>query len=528
MLFPPGRPPVRGLADIRAFWGGRSPDFQVLEHRLEPRTLDVHGTMAVDEGIWSNTTRWRDDPPTTSSGVYLVVWSRGEDGVWRMEFDMWHPPLPPRSSGSAEAETAVAIVNVNVLPMTTDTVLTDQSVVIRGGRIAAMGPTERVDIPTGAQVIDAAGRYMLPGLIDSHVHLRSESELESYLRHGITTVVNMRGTQWHLDTRDAISAGELTGPRIFTAGPLLDGDPPIWSGSATRVVTTAAEARAAVAEHVDAGYDFVKTYNNLDPDLLEVVVAAAHERGFAVAAHLPRRPVRSEGLRRAARAGIDLIAHGEEVFFTHFGGAPDSLIRAGLYAAPSDDEIMRAARMIRDAGVAVVPNLSFITMTARMIEDLEAVYDDPEFDRLDPDVQEMWREQNPTRRPNLVAFTARERAKRDVVRRLTLALHELGAPLLLGTDASAPGLYPGASAHVEIAELVSAGLTPYDAISTATRVPGIFISEHLRGAPPLGAIAPGQSADLLLVDGSPLADPGTLARPWRVLRDGRVVWSRGR
>jgi Tol biopolymer transport system component len=417
----------------------------------------------------------------------------------------------------------LVIVDVNVLPMTDDTVLLNHSVLVRDGRIVAVVPTEQSAVPAGARVLDAEGRYLLPGLVDFHVHLRAESELDAYLRYGVTTIVNMRGTPELLETREALRRGVLTGPRLFTAGPLLDGDPPIWNDDGTRVVTTPAEARTVVAEHVRAGYDLVKVYNNLDPDVLTAVDEAAREAGLAVVGHLPRRPARSEGLRRGLDAGIDLIAHGEEVFFTHLGGAPDSLVRSGAYAPPTDDEIRQAAELIALRGVAVTPNLSFVAMTARMLSDIDAVFTDPEFERLASATREMWREENPTRRPDLEAFTARERVKFDVVRRLTAALHEAGVTLLVGTDASAPGMYPGRSVHVELAELREAGLDSYAVLAAATRNAGDFLAEHVAGAPAIGRIAPGYAADFLVVEEDPRDDLGTLARPWRVFRGGWTV-----
>lgn len=426
-------------------------------------------------------------------------------------------------TSAAPAGDLLVIVNVDVVPMTDEAVMEDRAVVVRNGRVVEIVEMGGFEVPAGVEVIDAGGRYLLPGLIDFHVHLRAESELGSYLRHGVTTVVNMRGTPEVLELRERIRRGAASGPRVLTTGPLLDGDPPIWSGSATRVVTSVAQVRDIIAEHVRAGYDLIKVYNNLDPTVLEAVVAASHDAGLAVVGHLPRQPVRSEGLRQALAAGLDMIAHGEEVFFTHFGGAPDSLMRAGLYAPPADPEIDEAVRLIREADAAVTPNLSFIHMTARMLDDLQAVFDDPEFARLHPDVQEMWRDQNPTRRADVEAFAMRERIKYDVVRRLTRSLHAAGVPLLLGTDASAPGMYPGAATHVELAELVALGLTPWEALATATRNPGAFLTEHVAGTPPLGTISPGSTADLLLLDDNPLLDLAAVARPWRVIRAGRVV-----
>jgi imidazolonepropionase-like amidohydrolase len=432
----------------------------------------------------------------------------------------------PRTDGGApsaipDVPVSLAITGAHVLPMTGDTVLRDHTVLVENGVITMVAPTAAASFPAGTPVIEAAGRYLLPGLIDAHVHLRAESELASYLRHGVTTVVNMRGTPAIVALRQSLRQQGSPAPRVFTSGPLLDGDPPIWSGDATHVVTSPEQVRAEIAEHVRIGYDLVKVYNNLDPALLALVVREAHAAGLPVAGHLPRRPVRAEGLTRALAAGVDLIAHGEEVFFTHFGGAPDSLMQSGGYRMPDDSALADVAAQIRRAGAAVSPNLSFIAMTARMLENLDAVLADPEFGRLDPGVQDMWREQNPTQRRDLEQFRARERVKYQVVQRLTKALSDSGVPLLLGTDASAPGMYPGL---VELAELIATGLSPYQALVVGTSAPGQFLAEQVRGAPQLGQVAPGFAADLVLLDADPRVDVATLRTPWRVIVNGRAVF----
>jgi hypothetical protein len=224
---------------------------------------------------------------------------------------------------------------------------------------------------------------------------------------------------------------------------------------------------------------------------------------------------------------VDVIAHGEEVFFTHLGGASDALIeRSG--AAVSDERIATAVRSIRESGAYVSPTLSFIAMTARMLEDIDAVFRDPEFERLAPDVQRLWRDQNPTRRPDLDAFRRRERVKRAAVTVLTARLQAAGVPLLLGTDASAPGLFPGKSAHLELEELVRSGLTPFEAIAAGTSTPGRFFHERLRPAgsrgetpAPSGTIEPGRMADLLLVGADPLASVRNMALIEGVMVRGR-------
>jgi imidazolonepropionase-like amidohydrolase len=418
----------------------------------------------------------------------------------------------PRGSASEQTE-PLAFVDVTVVPMTSDEILPSHTVVIRDGRVVELGPSAAVTVPPGTKTISGSGRYLVPGLVDFHVHPRAESELEAYLRHGVTTVVVMRGTETALGMRLRSNVGRIVGPRVLTAGPLVDGEPPIWPGPATQVVTTKEDARAIVDMHCRAGFDFVKIYNNLSPDLLGEIVKGAHGCGIPVAGHLPRQPVRENGLTRALDAGLDLIAHGEEIFFTHLGGGSDATKSASSPIGP--ERITSAVRRIADARAAVIPNLSFIAMTARMLEDVAAVFADPEFTLLTPAVQDMWHDQNPTRRKDLDAFRQREQVKRRAVTAMTLQLQQQGVLLLAGTDASAPGMYPGKSMHVELQELVASGLTAREAFAAATHSAGRFFAERLRTGqrrtprpdlPRLGTITRGGPADLLLLRRNPLED----------------------
>jgi len=404
---------------------------------------------------------------------------------------------------------AVAFTNVNVLPMDTERVVRGQTVVVRDGVIVQVGPLDAVEVPSGARRIDGADRYLLPGLADLHIHLRSIDELASYLAHGVTTVLHMSGAMGGapdlLRYRDEIARGTRPGPALYTTGPILDGSPPVFAGVSI-VVTTPAEARRTVAAQHEAGYDFIKVYNNLTPELLGAAVEAAHERGMAVLGHIPRKAGREQALQQALGAGLDVIAHGEEYFFTYFYAGVDSLLDRGEVPYPMEARIPGAVEMTREAGAAVIPNLSFPAMTRRQLDDLDGVQADAEARYLHPDVRAMWEAQNPTGRPDLERFDRREQAKYAFLRRLTKSLNDAGVPLLLGTDASAPGMYPGASAHLELRELVAAGLTPYEALLTGTRNAGAFIERSARGAEPFGTVAPGQRADLLLVRGNPLQD----------------------
>lgn len=463
---------------------------------------------------------------TAVSGVFTVglVVGAACGGTPSPEDEARATTVPPHSS-------ALAIIDVTVIRMDGNPPLRGATVVIRDGRIAELGPDADVAPPPRARRIDGNGRFLIPGLVDAHVHLRSNRELLSYLRHGVTTIWNLSGTTSDapdiLETRRAIAEGTLLGPTIYTTGPVLDGDPPIF-GAVSTVVTDPSRADSVVARQHRRGFDFLKIYNNLSPAVAEAAIAAAHSRGVPVFGHIPRRPDRATALPRVLGVGLDVIAHAEEVFFTHAYPGVEEMLDAGEIPYRDTAKIPEVVSIIREADAAVIPNLSFVAVTRRQLDDAEAMRENsakllehPEARHLSPATREMWTRSNVTRRSNLERFDRRERAKFPYVRRLTRELAAAGVPLFAGTDATLPGLFPGASLHLDLRELVTAGLTPHEALRAATRAPGTFVSRHVPGAPRTGVIEPGARADLVLLAADPLADIGNTERITGVVVRGR-------
>lgn len=433
--------------------------------------------------------------------------------------------LPAGCSGQmAEVQGVTAFTNVNVVPMDSPRVLEEQTVIIKDGVIFEIGSSETVHVPEEAKIINGQGNYLLPGLTDFHIHLRSTDELVSYLAYGVTTVVHMSGAMNGapelLYYKKQLNNHEMIGPRLLTTGPILDGNPPIFAGVSTSV-SAPEEARRVVAEQKKQGYDFIKVYNNLSPDLLNAITGEAEVQGMSVIGHIPRMSGREQALQQALDAGMAMIAHGEEYFFTYFYSSVDSLLDRGQIPNPDENEIPVAVQITREAGTAVTPNLSFAAMTRKQLDSLDTIFSDFETRYLHPEVLEMWKEQNSTQRPDLERFDKREKAKYVFLKKLMKALNDAGVPLLLGTDASAPGLFPGQSAHVELCELVEAGLTPYEALAAGTRNAGKFINSHVSASEPFGVIEAGQQADLILAEGNPLENIYNASNIRGVMKGGR-------
>ena len=238
-----------------------------------------------------------------------------------------------------------------------DLIRPDQTVLIDGDRIVAIGPRDAVPVPEDVMLIDGTDKYLMPGLADMHVHLEYFDEptvLDLFLANGVTTVRNMDGRDYLLEWRDQVSAGELVGPTIVTAGPLLDGDPPLRADNT--VVTTADDARAAVTEQAQLGYDFVKVYTNLSADAYAAILDAADEHGLPVVGHVPRFVSIDEALASGQHAIEHLTDYADLV------ESDDSPFREGFhwsklyFAMPADAEkFARAARQIAAAGVWSTP-----------------------------------------------------------------------------------------------------------------------------------------------------------------------------
>src|SRR5262249_21711869 len=181
--------------------------------------------------------------------------------------------------------TVTAFTGVHVVPMDTERVLDDQNVLVRGDRIVAVGPAASTPIPPGATRIDAHGRWLMPGLVDMHVHFNDPGDASLFVANGVTTVRNMWGFPATLELRRECASGTRLGPTIYTAGPILDGRPPIWPGST--VIETADEAEKEIAAEKAAGCDFVKVYNRLSREAYAGILAAARKHGMRVVGHVP-------------------------------------------------------------------------------------------------------------------------------------------------------------------------------------------------------------------------------------------------
>jgi hypothetical protein len=408
-------------------------------------------------------------------------------------------------AAAARAETIV-FTDVNVVPMDRERVIPRTTVIVTDGKIASIGI--KAKLPAGTPVIDGKGAWLMPGLADMHNHVTSRDDLALLLANGVTTMLNMgeATSAFAGRTRIAVNGGEVPGPYVFTAF-VVDGDPQYGHF----VVRTPDEARAIVLLAKANGYSFIKVYTNLSAEAFSALAAEAKAQGIGVVGH----NVKAVGLTKQLAAGQAMVAHVEEFFYGFFPDPPAD----DQQAPPDDARIAEAIALVKAHGAFVTSDLfTYRTIAAQFGKPnvVQAYLAAPETRYLAPGDRIDWArsfyQKKAVDLSRRVAFEAR----------FVKAMADAGVPLIAGGDApTIPGLVPGWALHGEIDEMLAAGLTPWQALSAATRTPGEFIAKTVPGAAKFGAVAPGYRADLLLVADNPLEKPATLRAPIGVMSGGR-------
>ncbi|MBI4541364.1 MAG: amidohydrolase family protein [Gemmatimonadetes bacterium] len=428
----------------------------------------------------------------------------------------------PYAVGAAGQEAArpLAFTNVNVVPMDRERILENQTVVVQGDRIGAVGGAASIPVPADARRIDGRGKYLMPGLAEMHAHIPPpqaeeaygagyvENVLFLYVASGITTVRGMLGHPAHLELRRRVVAGEIIGPTIYTAGPS-------FSGSS---VPTVEVARRMVTEQKAAGYDFLKIHPGLSREVFDTMVAVASRVGIHFAGHVPA----AVGLRRALEARYASIDHLDGYLeMLVADGASPNLSRAGFFGSNlvryvDEEKIAGLASATRDAGVWLIPTQVLIENFATP-EDPESLARRPEMRYVPAAMLRDWvrRKAEFMGDPGYSPETGRRFI--EIRAKLIKALHDARVPLALGSDAPQVFNVPGFSALRELRAMVAAGLTPYQALAMGTRNVAVYFNALDRA----GTVEAGKVADLLLVDGNPIADVGNVERRAGVMLRGR-------
>lgn len=416
---------------------------------------------------------------------------------------------------SASRTSSLAFTGVSVVPMDREEVLANQTVIVENGRITYVGAPRAT--PAGATVIDGRGKFLMPGIAEFHAHVPSGGQaahahrtLTLYALAGVTTARGMLGAPMHLALRDSIADGTLFGPRLFTSGPSFNGNS----------ATSPQRAIAMVREQKEAGYDLLKIHPGVPRAAFDSLARTANQLGITFSGHVPLEV----GLDVALTAKHSTIDHLDGFIEAMYAGAaPLTAQRNGFFGLGIVRELDMSrfqpiVERARASGVWMVPTEILADNYANDATG-DALTSVPEMRYWVPQQVANWR----AAKNNFLSQTAISREQRHeyiaLRRRFIKALYDAGVPFLLGSDAPQLWNVPGFSTHRELAALVAAGLTPYQALRTGT----VNVAKYLKEDGRSGVVRSGARADLMLLDANPLQDIANSMRINGVVVNGRWI-----
>lgn len=397
-------------------------------------------------------------------------------------------------------QSEIVFRNVSVISMDSEKLLEGYDLLVKDGRIMEMGPAGSIKTGNNARVVDGRGKYIMPGLAEMHAHVPPVNDIEPmkavvklFALRGVTTIRGMLGHPLHLELRQKIENGEISGPRFITSGPSLNGNS----------VKSPEAAVAMVKEQKRAGYDFLKLHPGLTRENFDAMAATAKAEGIPFAGHVSFKV----GVWRAIEAGYATI--------DHLDGFVESLVPGiekmneqetgifGLFIADRAGEsgVKRLVDSLKANNIWVVPTQALAERWFHPERSAQQLAAGPEMKYMDPETLRNWTnaKNNLLANPNYSASKANRLIA--IRRKLIEECNSNGVGLLLGSDAPQVFDVPGFSTHQELQYLVDAGLSPYDALRTGTVNTGRFL-----GRDDIGIIRKGAVADLVLLNGNPLED----------------------
>lgn len=438
----------------------------------------------------------------------------------------------------------LAITHVTVIDATGSPAQRDMTVLIAKQHIAAIGPSASTNVPSNFEILDASGKFLIPGLTDAHIHLTGAGEpsgsrefiVPLLLANGITTVRDMGGyLESIFPLREEIKNGKRLGPQIFTPGPYLDGSPPSFQPSF--VVTNATQASEDVGNLVQRHVDFIKVQSRLNRDAYFAIAAAAKREHISFVGHVPDQVSAIE----ASNAGQRSIEHLTGELRACAANEPGLMRQQMLPAAKNETLAQAHARQFAwerellasyseakaEQLIATflyndtwqTPTLILLKSNAYPISVQESLRD-PRNKYVPRKILDSWREGTHDRdkfvSPQEYEFNAKllEKSMQFVGKMQSAGIH-----IMAGTDSSAPYDFPGFSLHEELVLLVESGLTPMQALQAATKNPAEFLGVFKTQ----GSIEQGKVADLLLLDANPLDDIHNTQKIRALILQGKLL-----
>lgn len=421
------------------------------------------------------------------------------------------------SLGFCAAQTKInAITHVNVLPMTSEEVLKDYTVLLKDGKVFKMGPSNKLKVKKKNQIIDGTGKYLMPGLTEMHAHIPTPENgddtwvrqvLFLYVANGVTTIRGMLGDPYLLTLRKNVENEMLIGPRIFTSSPSMNGN----------TIKTPQEAREKVVQYKKDGYDFLKVHPGVKREVFDTMAKIAQSLNLPFSGHVPVEV----GIRHALASRYASVDHLDgylegTVSADILAQNPNAGFFGYTYVPNADEKQLDAlAAETKKQGVWVVPTQSLFTRWFSPI-DANALANEPEMQYMPSKTLYQWRQN----KSNLTGANYSQVLWQRFIlfrHKILQSLYKADVDLLLGSDAPQVFNVPGFSLRHEMNSLAEANLPPYVILRSGTANPARFFGRT--GA--FGTIVPGASADFILLEANPLENVSNTSKQVGVVLRGK-------
>jgi imidazolonepropionase-like amidohydrolase len=469
----------------------------------KPLLLDRYTVSGL---VWGNELIWTD-----ADGKLICLITNDAEGdkleSMRKEYESLLPELISKAAvygmqifAKAAAPAGVvnkviAITGGNLIDVNTGTSMPNAVVLIEDGLIKVIGKAGSVKIPAGAKIINANGKAILPGLWDMHSHFEQAEWGPAYLAAGVTTVRDCGNEFEYINAiKSAIDGGRGIGPNILKAG-IIDGKGPMSLGIIQ--ADTKEEAIKAVDHYKQNGFAQIKIYSSVKPAIVKAICDEAHKVGLTVTGHIPNGMTLQQGVD----SGMNMVNHEQYVY--------SILKRNKDRSVNFEDSVSVAAiKFIKDHHVVIDPTLGVFELAFRNVKD-SITNLEPAYNTLPPPLQTLFK--NMGMEP---ADAARFQPLMQSMVTSVKKLYDAGVIIVAGTDMG----FPGYSLDRELELYVSAGLTPAQAIQTATITPARAMGIDKQ----TGSVEAGKQADIILVDGDPLKNISDIRKVAVVIKAGRV------
>ncbi len=458
--------------------------------------------------IWGNELLWTDG----EGRLACLITNDAEGDKQEIVYESYESLLPQFISSAAvqgmrlfarqkkpvaAVHEKMAIFNANMIDVINKTTLPGVTIVIEKGKILTLGKSSAIQVPSDAFVLDAKGKTILPGLWDMHAHFEQAEWGPAYLAAGVTTVRDCGNEFDYINAiKNSIDDGSGIGPHIIKAG-IIDGKGPFALGVIQ--ADNAAEAIAAVRRYKENGFEQIKIYSSVKPAILKIICDEAHRLGLSVTGHVPI----GMNLIQAVDSGMNMVNHVQYVYSVMKKNSVTGAIDF------SDSTNLAVMKFLKDHHVVVDPTLGVFELAFRSVKD-NITDIEPDFTSLPEPLKPLFINTGSSGQDEIARGKRIMKAFMEIVD----ALNKNGITLVAGTDMG----FPGYSVYREMELYVASGLSPMEAIRTATIIPARVMNKDSVS----GSVEAGKNADLILIDGDPLQNIRNIRKLNLVIKDGQL------